>query len=336
MQSPTSGIAILGEGSKPDVSKTVLITGIGGDVSQCVAAILQSARPDLKLVGVDMHGRHGGRLFVHKYEEISSAKEATYADELFSVIEKYEVDIVIPMSESELDVLFPDLYKELGAIWITPGEYVIDVGLDKFSTAMSLEKLGLLAPWTVLSEESMPLDYPCIFKSRRGSGSRNVFKIEAPTDASALSDRFPGGIFQELLLPDCQEVTCAVYRSQDGRVGTLQMLRRLAGGVTGWVKTINEESISEVCLRLAEGLELRGSMNVQLRLTQRGAQVFEINPRFSSTALMRHLLGFRDVVWAIEEASGVKMKLPVIPEGQIVVRTHGAQVISADRKESDC
>ena len=28
--------------------------------------------------------------------------------------------------------------------------------------------------------------------------------------------------------------------------------------------------------------------------------VFEINPRFSSTVLFRHLLGFKDVIWAIE------------------------------------
>ena len=57
------------------MNKTVLITGIGGDVSQGVAAILKSSRPDLQLVGVDIHSRHGGRLFVQEYEEIPAASE---------------------------------------------------------------------------------------------------------------------------------------------------------------------------------------------------------------------------------------------------------------------
>ena len=32
--------------------------------------------------------------------------------------------------------------------------------------------------------------------------------------------------------------------------------------------------------------------------------VFEINPRFSSTVLFRHLLGFEDLKWSIEELLG--------------------------------
>ena len=40
--------------------KTILITGIGGDISQGVATILRENRPDLRLIGVDMHEQHGG------------------------------------------------------------------------------------------------------------------------------------------------------------------------------------------------------------------------------------------------------------------------------------
>lgn len=32
--------------------KTVLITGIGGDIAQGVATILRESRPDLRLIGV--------------------------------------------------------------------------------------------------------------------------------------------------------------------------------------------------------------------------------------------------------------------------------------------
>ena len=42
--------------------------------------------------------------------------------------------------------------------------------------------------------------------------------------------------------------------------------------------------------------------------------IFEINPRFSSTAFMRHKLGFMDVIWSIEEFYGNSIKLISIEE----------------------
>lgn len=67
-------------------------------------------------------------------------------------------------------------------------------------------------------------------------------------------------------------------------------------------------------------------MNVQLRLTDHGPRVFEINPRFSSTVLMRHRLGFSDVLWAIDEAQGKTLTYPLIPDKGTMVRVQAAAV----------
>jgi carbamoyl-phosphate synthase large subunit len=56
--------------------------------------------------------------------------------------------------------------------------------------------------------------------------------------------------------------------------------------------------------------------------------VFEINPRFSSTVLMRHRLGFSDVLWAIDEAEGKLINFPEIPEDQMMVRVQSATIYS--------
>jgi carbamoyl-phosphate synthase large subunit len=68
---------------------------------------------------------------------------------------------------------------------------------------------------------------------------------------------------------------------------------------------------------------------VQLRLTDKGPRVFEINPRFSSTVLMRHRMGFSDVLWAIEEAEGKTVSYPKIPNGKIMVRVQAAAIFDA-------
>lgn len=313
------------------MSKTVLITGIGGDISQGVATILRESRPDLQLVGVDMHEQHGGHLFVDCFETVPGARDPEYLSALQAVAVKHAVDILIPMSEPELGVLraFKDAFP--GVRRITAGDGVIAAGLDKLATIRALEELGLPVPWTLPVGQTVPLSYPCILKNRHGSGSRAVFRIENLEDAKYHTRRHPDAVFQELLEPADREITCAVYRKRDGAVSSLLMLRRLTGGFTGWAKVVEDEQASQMCARIAEGLDLRGSMNVQLRMTDKGPRVFEINPRFSSTVLMRHRIGFTDVLWAIDEAEGKTVSFPQASNNKIMVRVQAAAVF--DTKE---
>jgi len=48
---------------------------------------------------------------------------------------------------------------------------------------------------------------------------------------------------------------------------------------------------------------------------------------------MRHLIGFRDVVWAVEEAEGIDVEFSEIPLNQVLVRTHGARIMQGHREE---
>lgn len=306
------------------MKKVVLLTGIGGDISQCVATILRTARPDLSLVGVDVQTQHGGHLLVDHFETIPTASNSEYPDAIGRVVEKYDAKVVIPMTEPELASIYKSKIEIPGVVLVTAGSQVVEAGLDKFATVTALKELGLKMPWTVSVTDGDPEEYPCILKSRFGSGSRAVFRVDDAAEADFLKRKHPDAIFQQLLLPDDKEVTCAVYRFKDGRVAVLQMLRRLTGGYTGWARIIKNTEIDDTCRRIAEGLNLRGPMNVQLRVTQDGPRVFEINPRYSSTVLMRHMLGFTDLLWAIDESEGKEIIMPAISSGQIVVRVQGA------------
>lgn len=307
---------------------SILITGIGGDIAQGVATIIRSHLPDLRLHGADMHEQHGGRLFVDELLTLPPASDPEYAASVRSALESRQIDVFLPMSEPELGTSRA-LLAELGPTRsISSGTAVIEAGLDKLATITALRNFGLAVPWTMPVSEGVPSAYPCILKDRFGSGSRAVFVVKNEDEARYLAARYPNSVYQELLEPADREVTCAVYRSREGRVATLLMLRRLTGGFTGWAKVIENEEAANMCHSIAEGLDLRGSMNIQLRLTDQGPRVFEINPRFSSTALMRHRAGFTDVVWALEEAQGNTIEFRAIPAGTVMVRTQGAAVIN--------
>jgi carbamoyl-phosphate synthase large subunit len=312
------------------MSDVVLITGVGGDISQGVATILRECRPEIRVIGVDMHGQHGGHRYVDFFTIVPAAGDPAYRDALKSVAEQQGANLVIPMSEAELNVLrpFPRLGPDIA--WLFAGNQVVDAGLDKLETARVLSGLGVPVPWTVPVADGA-VSYPCILKSRYGSGSRAVFLVKDADDARYLVPRYPEAVFQELLLPAEREVTCAVYRNKQGEVKSLLMQRRLSGGFTSWARVIENAESAEMCRKIASGLDLRGSMNVQLRLTDKGPRVFEINPRFSSTVLMRHRMGFTDVLWALDEADGRLIEFPELPSNQVLVRVHDAMVFAASQ-----
>ena len=301
--------------------KTVLITGIGGEIAQSVATIIKESRPDIRLVGTDMDIKpHGGSLFVNKVLQVPNASSEVYLEHMREIIKTYSIDVVIPMTEVELSVFTP-LIDELGKnCCITSGQSVLAIGLDKLKTMYALESLGIQNSWSVKADTDTPFEFPCIFKGQRGSGSKNVFVVETHEEATFLSRKFPNSIFQELLEPTDKEVTCTVYRSRDGQIAVLQLLRKLTDGLTSWAKVIDDHATFVMCKTIAKGLDLNGCMNIQLILTENGPRVFEINPRFSSTVLMRHRLGFCDLLWALDETQGLAVDFPNIAVDQCMTR----------------
>ena len=306
---------------------TVLITAIGGDIAQLVAMLVRRSFSDFRLIGVDMGAEHGGSLFVDDFLQVPSAASPYYLDTIQTVIDRERVRHVIPMSEAELAVLLPLIESGQCAHWITAGAQVVRAGIDKLDTIRALERMHIPVPWTIPVDQGGPRTFPCILKDRVGSGSRGVYVVNDNEEARYLAARHPRALFQELLQPADREVTCAVYRTGDGRTATLQMRRRLVGGFTGWAVIMNEPAIGAVCEQVATQLDLRGAMNIQLRLTDSGPRIFEINPRYSSTVLMRHEIGFTDVAWAFDELRGKRVSFPRVPVGTVIVRTQGAAVI---------
>jgi carbamoyl-phosphate synthase large subunit len=305
----------------------VLITGIGGDIAQSVAKLARIARPDCRLIGTDITDEHAGALFVDETRVVPRADDPRYVESIVELIESQRIDCAIPMSEPELSVLLPLIEAQRCTHWMTAGPRTIRTGIDKLETMRALHSLGIAVPWTIPAGEGEPRTLPCILKNRRGSGSRAVFTVHDAEEAKYLAARHRDAVFQELL-PDAErEVTCAVYRTRDHRVATLQLRRRLAGGFTGWAVVIDDPVVAALCSDVANAFDLTGAMNVQLRLTERGPRVFEINPRYSSTALMRHEIGFSDVVWAFDELQGRRVTFPSIAEGTVVARVQGAAVI---------
>ncbi len=287
--------------------KKILVTGCGGDIALSIARILKSEGVALWIVGCDITESHAGRFFYDSIHLLPKVTSSDYQKSLKALIETLAPDMIVVGSEPEIRFFAQqDLHeKAFGVPVICANKSAMDVGFDKLRTAEFLKKLGAPSPWTLPVATSDPLEIPCIVKDRTGSGSKTIAVVDDSTLVEYYRKKLPDGIWQERLLPDNQEYTCGLYGARDGSIRHFVARRQLVGGLTGSGEVVHNGDIHRLLLAIARALVLRGSINVQLRLTAKGPVVFEINPRFSSTVMFRHLFGFKDVIWSIQEKMGL-------------------------------
>jgi len=281
----------------------ILLTAIGGDISQSIAKLLKHADPSVHLIGTDTNTENAGKFYVDKFLTIPFADAPSYLSTMKFIIEKYNVDCVIPINENEILKFHQHIanneYEHSNKIIIAQTDGFQNF-FDKYKTIRFLKNLlpSIGLPWTTYSDVP-PKNFPCIYKPLNSSGSRGL-KIISLKDYERYGYRLEKGIFQELLYPSSEEYTCGVYRNKS-ETQIITLHRQLKGGLTGYAEVVYDEDIFNYCKIIADAIQLNGSINIQLIKTETGPKLFEINPRFSSTVIFRHYMHFTDVMWSIND-----------------------------------
>ena len=123
---------------------------------------------------------------------------------------------------------------------------------------------------------------------------------------------------QEFYNNKFKEYTCCVIKL-DNFISSIVLERKLNKGMTYFAKVIQNKKIERALRIIAEISKLEGSLNVQLKIFNNKISIFEINPRLSSTVMMRHMLGFKDCIWWIDYFLNKKIpKKPKIKNRKIL------------------
>lgn len=286
----------------------ILVTGCGGDIGQSVGKILNEYTLVNNLYGCDISDKNAAKFIYSNFFLGLKCTDNEYIKNLENFVNEKNIDLVIPISEPELRFFSREKINKIGsAELILASSNALEIGFDKLETANFLKNNNLPFPVTNSITNAEPVEYPVILKSRTGSGSSSVYIIKDYDTFISVKKNNPDFIIQEFLDGDNGEYTCGLFRSKTGIIRSIILKRELMGGFTGYGEVIENNQISDLLKSLAEKINLEGSINVQLRLTSKGPIVFEINPRFSSTVRFRHLLGFKDLEWSIED----KLKLEI-------------------------
>ena len=285
----------------------ILVSAVAGDIGASVVRSLVGT--GYTIIGCDIKPYSPVSDIVDKYYVVPSASEReSYIDAIKDIIKEQNVNFFLPISEPEIELVNAKRYEfeELDTRLLLNNKRILDIFLDKLKTALYLNSIGIRIPKTVLLKEyEGGLDFPLIVKSRRGYGSRSIWKVENPNDLVYLKNKDNGSFIVQQYIGSAEvEFTTGVF--SDGRNVSSITFRRILGvdGTTLEVLLSNEEYLNGIAERIAKATDLVGYINIQSRRVGDIFLPFEINPRISGTILFRKKFGFDDVIWWIDVLSG--------------------------------
>lgn len=297
-------------------TKTVLVTGTGGNVGQGVLRNIRDLKHNIRIVGTDIARFTAGNHLCDATYAVPYSYDPGYVGAISTIISAENVDLVIPTTDYE--VYYLSLNRDtLGATVAASDAELAKIYLDKYLSFQHHQKHGIpFAPsW-------LPKDYDgpasgIIVKPREGRGSRGLhIDPAAPRD---FSDEY---MVQPLLRG--REITTAFYVTRQGHLhGHFTMERELTNGATSKsvVTRAYDAEIEKILLKMLAVKGLRGSVNLQSMVSDSGEIMpFEVNCRISGTNSIRHNLGFRDVAYTLQEHLYGEDPEPVRPIDGIAIR----------------
>lgn len=302
----------------------VLVTGVGGrSVGAGILHALMRTDPAVRsrwhTVGVDADPFSWGLYVADHAALVPPATDERYLDRLRELVEDHDIAAILPGSEPEA-VLLAGASAQLPVPVIANRAELMPLMADKQRAEAKLRELGLnfipSYPWERREEAIERFSFPLFVKPTVGTGgSRGVHLVTSRAELDGLSPFVSPqsrSIIQPYLGDGESEYTVGVLSDQRGRVVDSIVIRRKLIGLSlldaksygdhkatvstgisqGFV--VRRPEIQAYCESLAELLDSRGPLNLQLRIHEGEMYVFEIHPRFSGTTPIRASVGFNE------------------------------------------
>jgi carbamoyl-phosphate synthase large subunit len=308
----------------------VLVSASGAPgTAALLRALRQNGEREVRLVGTDMSERSVGRHLCDAFQLVPAGSDPGFADAMLGVVEREQVDVVLPQSSFDLQGLAEHRGGFPVPVLVSRPE-TIRRSNDKAESYALLHRLGVPAPLfrrvrgaAGVDAAARELGYPgrpVCFKPVFSSGSRGFRVLDPSVDrAHQLLHERPGSVAMRLeealeLLPAeggpdllVMELATGGERTIDGiadgsRVvlGHAKTREAMRAGLAMYFVTLDEPELMEIAGRIVGELEIEWFFNIQLV----GEQVIEVNPRISTVVYQEDLnLPYLGVKRALGEIS---------------------------------
>jgi carbamoyl-phosphate synthase large subunit len=219
-----------------------------------------------------------------KAHPVPLSTDPMYLAVIAEICQLERVGLVVPTIDDELSVFAEHVkqFTEAGVrVAISPLATTL-VCNDKYATCRTLAARGIEAAETYVADD-LPFDpsFPLFIKPRVGRGGVHAYPVRNPRELEFFLDYVPEPVVQTFL--NGPEYTIDILCDFAGEVLSIVPRERVVirAGVVDRGRTVNDPSLIELGLAVADALRFYGAFNIQCRMVDGRPVVFEINPRFS-------------------------------------------------------
>ncbi len=264
------------------------------------------------VIATDMNSLSPGLYFSDRHYIVPLTTDPKYIPIIKSICFKERIHLLVPTIDDEL-TLFGRYAKSFLAtgVWVAVSSARTGVICnDKYLTAEFFLERGIAAAKTWLpSQLDIPsLTYPLFLKPRSGRGSVGAHPINSEEELRFYLDHVTDPVVQEYL--PGREFTVDVLADFSGKVISAVPRERLVirAGVIDRGQTVNHPGMIDLAARAAEALEIKGPANIQMKLHEDEATIFEVNPRFSGGIPLTIAAGGDFPMWLLEMRCGRRVR----------------------------
>lgn len=277
--------------------KTVLVTGIGGNVGQGILRNIIHCAYKIRIIGTDTVGVSAGNHLCDVVYNVPTADATEYGDAMKTICEHEKVDLIIPSTDIETYYLaraadnLPRLSTSSADVSLT--------FYNKYNTWHSFHDKSIPFAETVRPSEYKNNFSSYIVKPITGVGSRNI--VINPPHVNNFSDDY---VVQRLYKGT--EITTAFYVTKQKKLhGFITFTRTLYNGMTQQCEVTKryDRNLDRLLRIMLKHFDIRGSCNIQSIVNETTGEImpFEVNGRISGTNSIRSQFGFEDVRYTLDE-----------------------------------
>ncbi|MCQ6278892.1 ATP-grasp domain-containing protein [Bacillus sp. EB600] len=263
-----------------------------------------------RIITADLKHNAPSAFYSNKHYLVPRVTDDNYLAELLNICEIEEIDLVIPLIDTELVLLAnnKDLFEQIGVKLLISSKKLNEIANDKLETYKFFSKNGIATP-KVFSEEDLTIEnfkFPLLIKPRHGSSSKGVIKINNKRELDFFKDYIPNPIIQEFIMGI--EYTVDVMTDFNGNIKTIvprQRIETRAGEVSKGITKKDIEIINAVESVVTKLPGAAGCITLQCFKKEDGTITFiEINPRFGGGIPLSIEAGANFPLWTIELCLG--------------------------------
>ncbi|MDY5730765.1 MAG: ATP-grasp domain-containing protein [Eubacteriales bacterium] len=300
----------------------LLLTAIGSASS--IDALKSLQKQGHQVYGCDIYPKE----WVYKANRfadvflVPSAKDGhAYVHSLLSLAKAHGIDMIIPLTDPECDVLclHKALFLAQGIRIACQEPEVQSLCRNKLLLSQKLKNICTTIPsYTVAEEVALP--FPIMFKPISGRSSQNQHIAYGDAEFVLYKSLYPDAMVQPFLPGNVYTVDCARDVMGNTLCYARKELLRTGNGLGTTVECFSHHALEQICTQIVNELQIVGTVNIEFIEHGDVFYFLEINPRFSGGIGFSQMGGCDFVNAHVEANKGNSINTKQAKKHQIVAQ----------------